>query len=56
MRWVSTINALVTQGVDEFVEIGAGTVLSGLIKRIAPHVRTTAIADYAGVVAFQATL
>jgi [acyl-carrier-protein] S-malonyltransferase len=56
VRWVSTINALVAQGVDEFVEIGAGTVLSGLIKRIAPQARTTAIADYAGVVAFQATL
>lgn len=56
VRWVGTITALVAQGVDEFVEIGAGTVLSGLIKRIAPHARTTAIADYAGVVAFQATL
>lgn len=56
VRWVSTINALVAQGVDEFVEIGAGTVLSGLIKRIAPQARTVSVADYAGVAAFRATL
>jgi [acyl-carrier-protein] S-malonyltransferase len=56
VRWVSTITALATQGVDEFVEIGAGTVLSGLIKRIAPQARTISIADYADVTAFRATL
>ena len=36
VRWVDTITYMVAQGVTEFVEIGPGTVLAGLIKRIAP--------------------
>jgi [acyl-carrier-protein] S-malonyltransferase len=36
VRWVSTITYMVEHGVDTFVEVGPGTVLAGLIRRIAP--------------------
>ena len=34
VRWVETIQYMRSQGVERFVEIGAGKVLSGLVKRI----------------------
>lgn len=34
VRWEETIQAMVADGVDTFVEIGPGRVLSGLIRRI----------------------
>ncbi len=36
VQWEDTIRYLLSQGVDTFVEIGPGQVLSGLIKRIEP--------------------
>jgi [acyl-carrier-protein] S-malonyltransferase len=34
VRWTESINFLISEGMSEFIEIGNGTVLSGLIKRI----------------------
>lgn len=55
VRWVGTIQYLHAQGVDEFVEIGAGTVLTGLIKRIAPEARTVSVTDMASIETFLAS-
>lgn len=45
VRWVESVQYMVEQGVDTFVEIGPGKVLSGLIKRIAPEARTFSSED-----------
>jgi [acyl-carrier-protein] S-malonyltransferase len=37
VRWVQTIEALLAQGVDAFIEAGPKNVLTGLIKKTAPE-------------------
>jgi [acyl-carrier-protein] S-malonyltransferase len=49
VRWVETVRRLVALGVDTFVEVGPGTVLSGLVRRSADGVRVLNAADAAGV-------
>lgn len=43
VRWRESIGWLESQGIGLLFEIGAGKVLSGLAKRIAPSVRTMAV-------------
>jgi [acyl-carrier-protein] S-malonyltransferase len=40
VRWVESVQKLVSLGVTEFIEFGPGTVLTGMVKRIAPEVVT----------------
>ncbi|PAQ15849.1 [acyl-carrier-protein] S-malonyltransferase [Bacillaceae bacterium SAOS 7] len=43
--WEDSVEALIAEGVDTFIEIGPGKVLSGLIKKINRQVRTFAVQD-----------
>jgi [acyl-carrier-protein] S-malonyltransferase len=43
--WVTIVERMVADGVDAFVEVGPGRVLTGLIKRIAPDVEAIATDD-----------
>ena len=45
VRWTQTIRNMVADGADSFLEIGPGTVLQGLVKRIAPEVENQGIAE-----------
>jgi [acyl-carrier-protein] S-malonyltransferase len=49
VRWRECVNAMVELGVDSFVELGSGKVLSGLIRRIAPDAATTSAATPADI-------
>ena len=43
VRWRECVQAMVSMGVDTFIEIGAGQVLAGLVRRIAPDATTRSI-------------
>ena len=45
VRWVETIQKMITLGVDTIVECGPGKVLAGLNKRIARDARSLAVSD-----------
>jgi [acyl-carrier-protein] S-malonyltransferase len=43
VQWTATVRQMVSSGVTDFVEIGPGRVLSGLIRRISPESTATSI-------------
>ncbi|WP_124727635.1 ACP S-malonyltransferase [Staphylospora marina] len=47
VRWEDSVRFMLNEGVDLFIEIGAGTVLSGLVKKVDRKVKTLNIQDSA---------
>ena len=43
VRWQQSVELLVREGATSFVELGPGTVLSGLVRKIAPGVRALSV-------------
>ena len=49
VRWEESVRHLVAQGVDQFVEVGPGKVLSGLVRKVADSARVVSVEDPSGV-------
>ena len=47
VEWVRSVERLVAEGVTTVVELGAGSALVGMVRRIAPEVRALAVTDVA---------
>jgi [acyl-carrier-protein] S-malonyltransferase len=47
VEWVACVRRMVASGVDTMVECGSGAALIGMIRRIAPDVRTATVTDAA---------
>jgi [acyl-carrier-protein] S-malonyltransferase len=54
VRWRESIEFMAAAGVTTFYEVGAGKVLSGLAKRIAPNASTKTIGSPEDIAAFKA--
>lgn len=52
VRWVESVQKMVSMGVKRFVEIGPGNVLTGLIKRIDSNVELINVSDVPSLEAF----
>jgi [acyl-carrier-protein] S-malonyltransferase len=52
VRWVESVEKMISMGVRRFVEVGPGKVLTGLIKRIDPSVELINVSDVASLEAF----
>lgn len=56
VRWLESVEFLISQGVQTFVEIGPGKVLSGLVRQIDRNVQCVNVEDEASLRAAQAAL
>ena len=45
VRWVDSVKFMAERGVTTFIEVGTGSVLSGLIKRIVPEAATLSLGN-----------
>ena len=52
VRWVESVQKMISMGVRKFVEVGPGNVLTGLIKRIDPSVDLVNVSDVASIESF----
>ncbi len=56
VRWVESMQLLIGQGIDTFIEAGPGKVLSGLVRQTSRDVKTLNVEDAASLAATQAAL
>ena len=51
VRWEESVERLASMGVTRAIEVGAGNVLAGLVRRIAPAITTASVGDPDAIVA-----
>jgi [acyl-carrier-protein] S-malonyltransferase len=56
VRWTESVRRMAALGVDTFIEVGPGTVLTGLIKRTVDGARALPVGDATGVAEVTETL
>jgi [acyl-carrier-protein] S-malonyltransferase len=56
VRWLESIELLIKEGVDTFVEVGPGKVLTGLMRQISREVRCFNVEDAASLKSASASL
>src|SRR5258707_7128007 len=56
VRWEDVVRRLIADGATTFVELGPGSVLAGLIKKIDRRVTVFSVEDEAGLTALEAAL
>ena len=56
VRWRECVAAMAAMGCDRFAELGAGKVLTGLMKRNAPEATAVSIGNPADIEAFLKTI
>jgi [acyl-carrier-protein] S-malonyltransferase len=49
VRWEDVVHRLAAEGIDTYVEIGPGSVLSGLVRKIHRAARVLNVEDPSGV-------
>lgn len=49
VRWVETVKKMMSDGIIEFLELGPGNVLAGLIKRTVEDIDVTPVSEPAGI-------
>ena len=54
VRWEAVVRRLVSEGVRAYIEVGPGTVLSGLIRKIEPTALVVSIEGPSGLSAVEA--
>lgn len=54
VRWEESVRRLASEGIDTFLEVGPGSVLTGLVRKIAKDARATSVSDPEGVEKFLA--
>jgi [acyl-carrier-protein] S-malonyltransferase len=47
VEWLASVRGMVDDGVDTFIELGPGSALSGMVRRISPAARTLNVSDRA---------
>jgi [acyl-carrier-protein] S-malonyltransferase len=56
VRWLQCVQHLVENGVDTFVEVGPGRILSGFINKIAPRAQTYSVDGIRGIEALASVI
>ena len=43
VRWTATVQNMLADGADEFIEVGPGTALQGMVKRVNPDINAHSV-------------